>query len=74
MDSKAKITGKGNQMGADFTIDGGSTGKGMSFVSQNGWFVGMDAQDNQELTVTVAAAGMLIPVVTTTNTKIERIK
>ncbi len=74
MDSKAKITGKGNQMGADFTIDGGSTGKGMSFVSPNGWFVGMDAQDNQELTVTVAAAGMIIPVITTANTKIERIK
>lgn len=74
IDSKAKITGKGNQMGADFTIDGGSAGKGMTYVSPNGWFVGVDAQETQELTVTVEAAGMVIPVVTTTRTKIERVK
>lgn len=74
LDSRAKITGKGNQMGADFTIDGGSAGKGMTYIATNGWFVGMDASENQELTVTVEAAGMVIPVTTTTKTRVERIK
>lgn len=74
MDSKAKITGKGNQMGADFTIDGGSAGKGMTYVAPNGWFVGLDASENQDLMVTVEAAGMMIPVTTTTRTRIERLR
>lgn len=74
LDSKAKLTGKGNQMGADFTIDGGSAGKGMTYISPNGWFVGLDASENQELTVTVEAAGMIIPVTTTTKTRVERLK
>jgi hypothetical protein len=74
MESKAKITGKGNQQGADFTIDGGANGAGVTYVAPNGWFVGMDATENQELTVTVEAAGMVIPIVSATKTKVERLK
>ena len=71
--SKAKITGKGQQMGTDFTIDGGSIGAGTTYVSSKGVYLGMNAVDNQDLIVTVEAAGLIIPVKTTTNTKVEKI-
>lgn len=74
MESKAKVAGKGSQGGADFTIDGGATGHGMTYVAPDGWFVGMDASEQQELAVTVAAVGMIIPVTTSSTTKVERIR
>lgn len=74
MESKARVAGKGSQGGADFTIDGGASGHGMTYVAPDGWFVGMDASEKQELAVTVAAVGMIIPVTTSSSTKVERIR
>ena len=71
--SKAKITGKGQQMGTDYTINGGSVGTGTAYVSSKGIYLGMDSVDNQDLTVVVEAAGLIIPVTTMTKTKVEKI-
>jgi hypothetical protein len=74
MESKAKISGKGSQMGTDFTIEGGSTSSGVTYIAPNGWFLGAEGSENQELLVSVEAAGMLIPINSKTKTSVEKIK
>lgn len=73
-ETQAKISGKGSQMGSDFTIDGGSTSKAVTYVSAKGVYLGTEGTESQELTVTVEAAGMLIPVTSSTTIKVSRVK
>ena len=73
-ETKAKIDGKGQQMGTDFTISGGSTSKATTYVSAKGVYLGTEGTENQDLTVTVDAAGLIIPVTSSTTIKIAKVK
>lgn len=72
--SDAKINGKGNQQGADFVIDGTGKGTGMHFLGKKGTYLGRTDTEESNMTVTVEAAGLVIPIVTASQTKVELVK
>lgn len=68
------LSGKGNQQGADFTIEGTSKGSGMTYFSQGGVYLARNAKDEMNLTATVESAGLVIPATQATTVKVVLIK
>lgn len=69
-----KIAGKGNQQGADFVIDGQGKSTGMHFLGKTGTYLGRTDTEESNMTVTVEAAGLVIPITSTSQSKVELIK
>jgi hypothetical protein len=67
-----KISGKGNRMGADYTITGDVKGTITSVVSGAGVLLGQFNESDSNLTVEVEAAGMTIPIAQHSTVKVER--
>lgn len=72
--SDAKISGKGNQQGADFLIEGTGKGTGMHFLGKKGLYLGRTDTEESNMTITVEAAGLVIPVITASQSKVELVK
>ena len=71
--SATKLTGKGSRMGADYTITGDVKGTTTSIVSTAGAFLGQLSETDSNLTVSVEAAGMTIPIVQHVTSKVDRV-
>lgn len=71
--STGKLSGAGNRMGADYTIAGDVQGNSMSLVSLSGVLLAITSDDVTNITVTVASAGMTIPILQKTTTTVERL-
>lgn len=71
--SVTKVTGKGSQGGANYTIAGDVTGTTTSVVSTAGVFLGQLSETDSNLTVNVEAAGMTIPIVQHSTSKTDRV-
>jgi hypothetical protein len=71
--SATKVTGKGNQGGADFTITGTVKGTITSVVSAAGVLLGQVSESDSTLSVVVEMAGMTIPITQHGTVKVERL-
>jgi hypothetical protein len=71
--SATKVTGKGTQGGASYTMAGDVKGTTTSIVSTAGAFLGQVSETDSNLTVNVEAAGMTIPIIQHSTSKTERI-
>jgi hypothetical protein len=71
--SATKVNGKGSRMGADYTIAGDVKGTTTSIVSTAGAFLGQLSETDSNLTVSVEAAGMTIPIVQHATSKVEKV-
>jgi len=66
------ITGTGNQMGADLTFSGTSTGKDVwYFAVKEGIFVKAISESTTAMSIDVPAAGMTIPMTQTTKAEVK---
>ena len=66
------ITGTGNQMGADLTFSGTSTGKDVwHFAVKEGIFVKVMSESTAAMSIDVPAAGMTIPTTQTTKSEVK---
>lgn len=63
--SNYTLTGGGNAGGADFTIDGSGVEHGQLFLGSDGSYLGGASADTANMTATVPAAGMSVPIVQT---------
>jgi hypothetical protein len=61
-DSKTTVKGQGNMQGQNFSIEGSGTGSGVHVISADGKYLGRSGKDETNLTVTVDAMGMVIPI------------
>jgi hypothetical protein len=68
------LAGKGSNQGTEFTMEGTSKAGGMSYFSQGGVYIGRTTKEETNLTVTVEAAGLVIPVTQATTVKVSLIK
>lgn len=73
-EDSTSLTGSGTAQGQPLTMEGTSVGKGAMFVSDKGAFVGAEGEEQSNVKLVLAGNGMEINVVTTTNTKVERMK
>jgi hypothetical protein len=71
--SAGKLSGTGNRMGTDYTLTGDVKGISTSLVSMTGMLLGVTVDSDTNLTATVESAGMTIPIVQKTTTKIEKL-
>jgi hypothetical protein len=71
--STGKLTGTGNRMGTDYSITGDVKGVSTSLVSVAGILLGITSDSDTNITVTVESAGMTIPIVQKTTTKVEKL-
>jgi hypothetical protein len=71
--SVSKLSGTGNRMGTDYTLTGDVKGTTTSLVSVTGILLAISADSDSNLTVTVEAAGMTIPIAQKTTTTIEKL-
>jgi len=71
--SVTKVIGKGSRTGADYTITGDVKGTTTSVVSTAGAFLGQFSETDSNLTVNVEAAGMTIPIVQHSTSKVDRV-
>lgn len=71
--SAGNLTGTGNRMGTDYAITGDVKGVSTSLVSVTGILLGITSDSDSNLTVTVESAGMTIPIVQKTTTKVEKL-
>ena len=71
--STGKVTGSGNQQGADFTIGGSVTGHGTFVISLAGVFLGADLASDVNMIVEVPMASMTIPTTQKQTTKISKL-
>jgi hypothetical protein len=71
--SASKVTGHGNRMGADYSITGDVKGLVTAVVSTAGVLLGEASDAESNLTVTVESAGMTIPIVQKTSTRIDKL-
>ena len=67
------MSGTGNQEGADLILSGAGTANGLSYIAQNGIYLGARSEQELSLKVEVPAASLTIPIKQTTVTKIERV-
>ena len=67
------MSGTGNQDGADLILSGSGTATGVSYIAENGVYLGARSEQELALNVEVPAASMTIPIKQTTVTRIERI-
>ena len=56
------IAGKGNMQGQDFSIEGTSKGNGVTVISKDGQYISREGTEETNLTVTVDAMGLVIPI------------
>jgi hypothetical protein len=56
------LTGGGSQGGTDFTIDGSGVEHGQLFLGEDGSYLGGTSADTSDMTATVPAAGMTVPI------------
>jgi hypothetical protein len=68
-----KLTGKGNRMGADYTIAGDVKGTITSVVSAAGVLLGQFSESDSNLTVEVEAAGMTIPIAQHATVRVDKV-
>jgi hypothetical protein len=68
------MSGTGNQDGADLILSGAGTANGVSYIAQNGVYLGARSEQELSLKVEVPAASLTIPITQTTVTKIERVR
>ncbi len=61
MSSTAKISGSGNQSGADFTINGTQKSETVVLLGADGVLIGLTSDGASDMTVEVPQAGMSIP-------------
>jgi hypothetical protein len=71
--SVGKVSGKGNMQGSDFTIEGDVKGLTTSVVSTAGILLGQSGDSDSNLTVTVEAAGLVIPITQKTTAKVDKL-
>ena len=71
--STGKVTGSGNQQGADFTIGGSVTSHGTFVISLAGVFLGADLVSDVNMIVEVPMASMTIPTTQKQTTKISKL-
>jgi len=57
------LTGGGNQMGTDIDLDGTGSRHGIAYLAADGRFLGGTSADTSNMTATVAAMGMMIPII-----------
>ena len=72
--SASTITGKGNMQGQDFSIEGTGKGAGVHLISKDGQYLAREGTDETNLTVTVDAMGLVIPITQSTVVKMWRQK
>ena len=70
----ASLSGQGSQQGNDFTIEGKTTGKGVAVIASTGQYLGREGSEEANLTVTVEAAGIVIPITQSATVKISLLK
>lgn len=68
------LTGSGAPQGQAMTMEGQANGKGTLVLSSRGVFLGSNSEDQANIKITLAGNAMEIGVVTTANTKIEKVK
>lgn len=68
-----RMAGSGVSQGAEISLDGEGTVDGHSFVSKSGIYLGGEQQLTQNMTITVPAAGMTIPMEQKVTTKVTRV-
>ncbi len=68
-----RMVGSGVSQGAEISLDGNGTVEGHSFVSKSGVYLGGDQQLKQNMTISVPAAGMKIPMEQNVTTKVTRV-
>ncbi len=71
--SSGKLTGSGNQQGADFTIGGTVTGHGTFVISLAGVLFGVDLVSDVNMMVEVPMASMTFPIIQKQTTKINKL-
>ena len=71
--STGKVTGTGNQQGADFTIGGTISGHGIMVISLAGVLLGVDTASDVNMIVEVPMASMTIPITQKQTTKISKL-
>ncbi len=73
-ESKTAITGSGNMQGQNFSIEGTGTGSGTHVISTDGKYLGRAGKDETNLTVTVDAMGLVIPITQSSVVTVSRQK
>lgn len=68
-----RMSGKGMSQGTDVELDGAGELKGHFYVSKDGVFLGGDQELSQNMTLTVPAVGLTIPIEQKVTTKMKRI-
>jgi hypothetical protein len=67
------MSGDGEQGGQELLLEGKGTVTGKLYVSADGGLLGGQIQNDAEMSVTVPAANMSIPITQTSTSKIERV-
>jgi phosphoribosylcarboxyaminoimidazole (NCAIR) mutase len=70
--SQGKLSGSGNQQGADYTIAGNISGRGTIAVSAGGVLLGAELASDTNMLVEVPAASLTIPVTQKMTTRISK--
>ncbi len=68
------IAGKGNMQGQDFSIEGTSKGAGITLISKDGQYLSREGTEDTNLTVTVDAMGLVIPITQSSVIKMSKTK
>ena len=71
--SVSKLTGHGNRMGTDYSLTGDVKGQVTAVVSMTGVLLGETSESDSNISVTVEAAGMTIPIVQKTSATVEKL-
>jgi hypothetical protein len=68
-----KIEGTGNMQGSDFTVEGTGKTAGAYFLGRDGTLLGGDTTNDADITISVEAVGMVIPMKQSTKSKVEKV-
>ncbi|MBI2795552.1 MAG: hypothetical protein HYX65_02475 [Gemmatimonadetes bacterium] len=73
-EANTALNGTGNMQGSDYSIEGKSKGVGIALLSSSGQYLGREGSEESNLTVTVEAQGLVIPITQTSAVRIALLK